>query len=1022
MRTRLVLAMLVALVIPVVGSAQTQITTGVIQGTVADSSGASIPGVTIEARNIDTNQVRTQVTEGDGRFIFLQLPPGNYRLTITLTGFATVVQENVQLTVGQSITIPVVMKPSGVAETVTVTTSPSVVEATRTAAANTLNALTVETTPILGRKFEDLLTLTPGVSVVQGPDGDEITFAGQRGIFNNISLDGGDYNNGFFGEQAGGQRAAIDITLEAVKEFQVIATGAPAEFGRTAGGVVNVITKSGTNTPHGSVFYFQRTEGLTGELSDGTNLEGFHREQWGGTYGGPIRKDKAFAFLAVEGINGNFERPNLGRQLGDTACPVSNPTLAANEALINSNGDCQRLALLNFMSTRIGQDESRPIEHPVNTFALLGKVDIAANTNNNISASYNFNHSRKENETFDVPTYGTSANGIEGDPARINVANVNWFTTLSSRMLNEAHFTYSREKRPRTAVPSNLAADTGMGFSPTFRFGNPFFLQPNVDELIWRTQIKDNLSLVTGSHTIKIGGEWMHTLNDQVFRGFFTGRYLFDSVTGFLRYASPAAAGGFGPGTVGCSTAAGAVSYVTSPTPCPAGTTANGGPLLLYLQGAALDGLATDATGASNITNDEFSLFVQDQWQPTNGLTINYGLRWDAQLMPETVDPATTVYGPFLNDPTFPSDGTIPDQWAMFQPRGGVAWDMRADGKSVLRASAGIYSARQNMLSQVGSVTTNGLQQQTLFANTANLTAFGAPTPTWPGVLTPTPVPAGQFPLFSGVRVFHKDYKNPRIYSYNVAYEQEIAPDWSGYVDFTWAEGTNLTRFLDFNRANPVCCDVSTVTQTGNRFVYTRPWGPQLDEVMVANSLGESRYKGLTFGIRKRFSNGYQLEGNYVLAKDEDNDSNERDPFTDRSLNFFDLDLDWGPSDRDIRHKFNAFGYFEVGYGIQLNTRLQARSAQPITENPRVLNGVDRGRNSLRKDNKFFSLDWRIQRPFRFAGGRYQVMPILEMFNTFNNENNINPLSTPALFNFDGFLRAGVGDPRQVQLAVKFLF
>ena len=1022
MRTRLVLAIFAVLALPVVGSAQTQITTGVIQGTVVDSSGASIPGVTIEARNVDTNQVRTQVTEGDGRFIFLQLAPGNYRLTITLTGFATVVQENVQLTVGQSITIPVVLKPSGVAETVTVTTSPRVVESTRTAQANTLNALTVETTPILGRKFEDLLTLTPGVSVVQGPDGDEITFAGQRGIFNNISLDGGDYNNGFFGEQAGGQRAAIDITLEAVKEFQVIATGAPAEFGRTAGGVVNVITKSGTNTPHGSLFYFQRMEALTGELSDGTNLEGFHREQWGGTYGGPIQKDKAFAFFAVEGINGNFERPNLSRQVGDTACPVSNPTLAANEALINANGDCQRLALLSFMNTRIGQDESRPIEHPVNTIALLGKVDIAANANNNISASYNFNHSRKENETFDVATYGTSANGIEGDPARINVANVNWFTTLSSRMLNEAHFTYSREKRPRTAVPSNLAADTGMGFGPTFRFGNPFFLQPNVDELIWRTQFKNNLSLVTGSHTIKVGGEWMHTLNDQVFRGFFTGRYLFDSVTGFLRYASPAAAGGFGPGTVGCSNATSS-TYVTSPTACPAGMTANGGPLLLYLQGAALNGLATDATGASNITNEEFSLFIQDQWQPTNTLTINYGLRWDAQLMPETVDPATTVYGPFLNDPTFPSDGTIPDQWAMFQPRGGVAWDVRADGRSVLRASAGIYSARQNMLSQVGSVTTNGLQQQTLFSNTANLTAFGAPTPTWPGVLTPTPVAPGQFPDFSGVRVFHKDYKNPRIYSYNVAYEQEIAPDWSGYVDFTWAEGTNLTRFLDYNRANPVCCDVSTATQTGNRFVYTRPWGIRLDEVMVANSLGESRYKGLTFGIRKRFSNGYQLEGNYVLAKDEDNDSNERDPFTDRSLNFFDLDLDWGPSDRDIRHKFNAFGYFELGYGFQLNTRLQARSAQPITANPRVLNGEDRGRNGERKDNKFFSIDWRLQRPFRFGdGGRYQVMPILEMFNTFNNENNINPLSTPALFNFDGFLRAGVGDPRQVQLAVKFLF
>ena len=150
----------------------------------------------------------------------------------------------------------------------------ALVETTRAAVATTLNQTRSRRTPILGRKFEDLLTLTPGVSIVQGPDGDEITFAGQRGVFNNISLDGGDYNNGFFGEQAGGQRAPIDITLDAVKEFQVIASGAPAEFGRTAGGVVNVITKSGTNEPHGSVFHFQRLEGLTGDLSDGTQARG----------------------------------------------------------------------------------------------------------------------------------------------------------------------------------------------------------------------------------------------------------------------------------------------------------------------------------------------------------------------------------------------------------------------------------------------------------------------------------------------------------------------------------------------------------------------------------------------------------------------------------------------------------------------------------------------------------------------------------------------------------------------------
>jgi hypothetical protein len=1017
MRTRRLLAVLLGTVlVGASAAAQTQITTGVIQGAVTDPTGAILPGVTVEAQNVDTNLSREVVTDGSGRFLFLQIPPGRYTVTFSLTGFATLKQEGLEVTVGQAVTLNATMKVSGVAETLTVSATSSTVEITRTAVASTLNQTTVETTPILGRKFEDLLTLTPGVSTVQGPDGDEITFAGQRGIFNNISLDGGDYNNGFFGEQAGGQRVSIDITLEAVKEFQVIATGAQAEFGRTAGGVVNVITKSGTNTPHGGLFHFQRLEALTGELSDGSNLEKFHREQFGGTFGGPLRKGKAFFFGAVEGITGNFERPNLSRQLGATACPISSPTIGANEALINADSDCQRLALLAFFRGRLNQEEGQPIEHPVRTAAILAKLDVVPSTSNTVSASWNFNHSRKENETFDVATYGNSANGIEGDPARINALNLNWFTTLSSLMLNEAHVTYSRETRPRTTVESNLAADTGMGFGPTFRFGNPFFLQPNVDELIWRAQFKDNLSLVAGRHTVKLGGEWMHTLNDQVFRGFFTGRYLFDSVTGFLRYASPAAPGGFGPNTIGCSGG----TYVTYPTPCPAGTTATGGPLLFYLQGAGRTGPATDAAGASRITNEELSLFVQDQWQIHPNVTFNYGLRWDAQLMPETVDPSTTAYGRFLSDPTFPSDGTIPDQWKQVQPRVGVAWDVKGNTRSVVRASAGVYYARQNMLSQVGSVTTNGLQQQTLFTQTALLSSFGVPMPTWPSVLVPTALPAGQFPDFSGVRVFDKDYKNPRIYSYNAAYEQELRPDWSAYVDFTYAKGANLTRFLNYNRSGPSCCDQGT--GTGNTYVYSgTPWGPQLGEVMVTNSRGSSKYRGLTLGVRKRYSQGYQLEANYLLSKDEDDDSNERDPFTDRSFDFFDLSKDWGPSDRDIRHKFNVFGYFQVPGGVQANARIQYRGAQPITAQPRSLNGVDRGRNGERKDNEFFTFDWRLMRPFK-VGDRYEVVPVLEMFNTFNNKNNINPLSTPALFNFDGFLRTGVGDPRQVQLAVKFVF
>jgi len=323
------------------------------------------------------------------------------------------------------------------------------------------------------------------------------------------------------------------------------------------------------------------------------------------------------------------------------------------------------------------------------------------------------------------------------------------------------------------------------------------------------------------------------------------------------------------------------------------------------------------------------------------------------------------------------------------------------------------------MLSQVGSVTANGIQQKTDYRDTT-FTAF-ADMPVWPNVLAPSAVPAGSFPLFTGVRVFDRDYRNPRIYSFNVGFDRELAPSVAAYVDFTVAKSVQLTRFLNYNVHGTAAAPTQSPTRDVTAYVGDNPFAPQLGDVFISNSRGHGLYRGGTFGLRKRFSRKYQLEANYVLAKDEDDDSNERDPFTERTFNFYDLSLDYGPSDRDIRHKFNFFTYAELPRQLLINVRIQARTAQPITTSPRVLNGVDRGRNWDRKDNAYFSLDWRLQRVFR-VGMRAQIIPSIEMFNTFNNANNVNPLSTPALFNFDGFLRQGVGDPRQVQVAAKVTF
>jgi len=320
------------------------------------------------------------------------------------------------------------------------------------------------------------------------------------------------------------------------------------------------------------------------------------------------------------------------------------------------------------------------------------------------------------------------------------------------------------------------------------------------------------------------------------------------------------------------------------------------------------------------------------------------------------------------------------------------------------------------MLTQVSAITTNGVQQQTIAAG-----PFNNIRPVWPNVVTPTaqsclgPLGINPFPCFSGIHVFDRDYQNPRIYTFNAAYEQEIAPNWALYFDFTYAKGRHLTRFLDYGRIG--------------RFA------PYIGDTFFHSSVGKSEYAGFTAGIRKRFSGSFQIEANYVNSKDKDDDSNERDPFNDRSIDPTNPALDYSLSDRDIRHKFNFFAYFELPWGLQFTPRVQARTAQPATPptaDGRFHLGTDGKtiRNTLRKDNEYFSFDWRLAKVFRL-GDNVRLIPQIDMFNTFNNDNFVNSLWTPgnefsvtapSLFNFDGFLRQGIGDPRQVQLSVRLTF
>lgn len=938
--------------------AQSQATTGLIQGTIVDPNGAIINGASVTVKNTETGFERTVSSNSDGFFSAPLLPLGKYRVTTTASGFSETILENVEVSVGQTLFLKIEMKIGGGVTTVDVTAEGEGVEITRTELSTQINERSVENLPINRRDFSRFALLTPGVSIVQGPDGDEITINGQRGIQNNVSIDGADANNPFFGEQRGGQRPAFTISLESVKEFQVVPVGASAEFGRSSGGFINVVTKSGTNDFSGAAFLFYRNQKLSSQNPDavdaGLPVEDFRNYQFGGNVGGPIKKDRAFFFVAYERNDGRSEKPNF-------IDPV----------------------LVNIFRTRFGSDEQGIIERTNVADVLLGKVDINVNRNNLLTLRHNFSRAEQVNGTFDVPTWGISANGRETSKSNSFIAQL--VTSFSANLLNEFRFQYAKEERPRFYDGPDLP-DTTIGTfdgSISYRFGRPFFLPvPSNDT---RFQFTDNFTVIRGNHSIKFGVDINRVEVSQTFIGFARGRYIF---------AAPTIAGAI----------QGFQDYIN-------GVNANA--LALYLQFAPIGNRSVEEAGTQAYTNFEPGIYIQDNWQVRRNLTLNLGFRWEGQYQPDTITPpAQTRYGQFISDPRFPSDGTIPDFTDGYQPRLGLSWSPGKDNKTAIRLGAGLYYARIPGLVVAGPRNTDGVIAGNIFF--ANFLCTGGTVgngglngcPVYPGIV-PT---AGFTPFNPGVAVFARDFKNPRTIQYSASVEREIVKDFSFLVAYNYAKTTRLTRFI--NRNDPRLYNGVAI--------FERPNGSGVGEIRSTESSGKSLYQGITFQLNKRFSNRYQFQINYLLSFDKSDDDNERDPFTFRYADPRDLSPEYNWSDRDQRHRFNAFATFILPYEINFSPIVQYRSAQPTSV-------VNRGtfpnivkRNTLRLENQFFTFDVRVSKVFKF-GEKISLEPIFEAFNLFNNRNQ-RSLPRPLTFNFDGTVSAGFGEPRQVQLGVRFKF
>lgn len=820
--------------------------TGGITGVVSDANGAVVPNASVTITNKATNQTQTATASGEGIYRFVTLQPGLYEVKASGGSFAEQALE-VEVQVGRTTDANFTLGAAGVTENVTVTAEG--VQTTQSNSDSVLNETAINTLPINGRRFQDFVTLTPSAQV-EGSRG-QISLSGQRGINGNVNVDGVDFNQPFFGGIRGGERSnqAFTIPQESIKEFQVIAAGYNAEFGRSTGGVINAVTKNGTNNLRGSLFYLYRpkelarankfTRALQEQKLDQLGIDAEltpTQHQFGGSVGGPIFRDKLFFF-------GSYEQ-----QIFKTARFVVFPLL--DIATPTDRG----LEAFNFLSGLEGQ-----FEQTNDAYAALGRLDWNVNSNHRINARLSYSRNDAQNaaatgETVLDPTTPSalSANGIERNRNKIFVGQM--VSNISATMINDLRVQVAREDRPResnSAIPNVFfGATTGQygarNFLPTTQFDT-------------RQQITDSLSFVTGNHIFKFGGEYSRIHAEQVF--------------GFNQ---------FGAYSLTTGGSAGILRNISLPI-APAGN---------YL------GRFDDTNARYNrqignrqagFENHELAFYAQDAWRITPKLTVNYGLRVEQQYNPDPEATNTTIVNvvqntnfPFRNGSFDPSQ--IPNSGWQWGPRAGFAYDPKGDGKMVIRGYGGIYYARtpglifadsvNNYRATPGNVSTQlpfqGFSQANfdLFAASAAGTPYRTITGCDPSAPVNSPArnfctPNSVFRQFAilglnlnsfqlgnlpdvtpsqianianalgfssnpfvGAQITGHDenFKNPQSYQFGFAFEKEISSGFIIGADYSYVKTVHLQRNRDLNLPAPLSASqyVSLIQAANSATVFNQ--------------------------------------------------------------------------------------------------------------------------------------------------------------------------------------------------------
>jgi hypothetical protein len=890
-RLSCVTAFLLLLAMSAPTAALAQLTTGTIQGVVKDESGGALPGATITIKNVDTGVTRTLTTSDLGRFEAPNLQVGTYEVTAELQGFRPAVRAGITLAVGRTAVVDLTLGVAGIQEAVVVTGDAPLVETTSATVSNLIDAKKVEDLPLVNRDLTQLTFLQPGVVKIPSSGnqgifsgmGDKFTVAGARGTQNLYLLDG--VSNSDLSGNAQGSSGSY-MGSETVQEIQIVTNNYSAEYRSAAGGIVSAITKSGTNTVHGSVFQFYRNDALDASNYFDKKFNNpepdFNRNQFGGSIGGPIQRNKLFFFASYEGL-----REELGQT--DTATvPSMNARQGrmANDRTVTLNP--RVVPFLNLypvpgQGNQIVEDfgdtvliAGTQVRDTTNNF-VVGKIDYQLNEANTVSGTYN----RDKGERSPFGLLG-DLNAV-GTRSRKHVLSTKWTAVLSNTSVNEFNFGAS-DSQPEGDIPLSAIdfASQGLVFrGERQRLGD--LTVPGLSGIGYRVDasryqqraytLKEGYSLTRGNHSFRAGGEWtLYKYNVGACSRGCNGVYEFGNLENFLR----------------------------------------GIPRRFEVMLPGGDIIERD------MKQHVLGAYFQDNWRATETLTFNLGLRYEFASVPEEkdgklsnlvnfFDPDVTV-GVLYDNPTKKS----------FSPRVGIVW-APDEGVSSLRGGFGIfyehpmlYNIRTSLqelppftlVGRVDQRDANRIGQEIDFPN-AYFT---------------------QLALLSGrpnIRTFQYDLDQTYMYRWSMTYQRQFWGNWVMSADYTGSRGWHLWQqtLPNINKWEgwPEQPAPGTKFFPPNSTLINPNWG----EMRIQYSNGNSYYHGGSLALQKRLSAGLQFQSAFTYSKAIDDGSGvtsggDELPQSQRGIYAWDMYLKRGPSAFDVRKVFTANLSYELPFGREL--------------------------------------------------------------------------------------------------------